>query len=51
MRNTAARSSLISGPAIALALVWGTVEFLALQGSRFKEWLRSCAIRREPHGS
>ena len=51
MRNTAARSSLISGPAISLALVWGTVEFFALQWSRFKEGIRSCAIRQEPHGS
>jgi hypothetical protein len=39
MRSAAARSSFTSGAAIGVALVWGTVELLALQWSRLVERL------------
>ncbi len=40
MRNLSARSSFLSGTAIGGAMVWGVVEFAALQWSRFTERFR-----------
>lgn len=35
MRHVSARATFLSGVAIAGAVVWGLVEFIALQWSRF----------------
>jgi len=37
MQPMAARTTLISGAALGAALVWGTMELVALQWSRFVE--------------
>jgi len=40
MRNVAVRPMFISGAGLGAALVWGAVEFFALQWSRFAERFR-----------
>ena len=37
MQPTVTRTTLISGAALGAALVWGAVEFVALQWNRFLE--------------
>jgi hypothetical protein len=46
MRRAAARSTFFSAAALGVALVWGVVELLALQWSRFAE--ESTASFRRP---
>ncbi len=38
MRTLSVRTKLISGVAIAGAVIWGLVEFVALQWSGLSEW-------------
>lgn len=46
MRNLSARTPFMSGAAIGGAVIWGAMEFVALQWSRFSGRFRSMGLFR-----